>query len=110
MPRFDADAFFDCLESLEPTWYIGSFTVNRAIHDAARARSQPIETGRLRCVRTSSGAIDSAIADSLEDMLGVPVIEAYATTETGRIAGNPQNKPNKGRKRGFGYRRKPISC
>lgn len=98
MSGFDQEGFFDCLETLGPSWYIGSFTVNRAIRDALIKRRPPLKTDELRFARTSSGGIDPAVADDLEAMLGVPVIEAYATTETGRIAGNPQ--PPGRRKRG----------
>lgn len=106
VPRFDPNEFFKHLSELRPTWYVGSFTVNKAVFEAARKQQKPINVGRLRMVRTTSGGIDAHIADRLEELLGVPVIEAYATTETGRIAGNPQ--PPGLRKRGtVGL---PINC
>lgn len=90
MPQFNAVRFFHYLTSLDPTWYVGSFTINRAIYEAGLQRSEPPTSTRLRMIRWTSAAVDAVIGDRLEAWFGVPVIEAYATTETGRITGNPQ--------------------
>ena len=98
LPRFDVSTFFRYLAALEPTWYTGSYTFQHNIHASAPAHQGEIRQSRLRFIRTSSGALESNVADGLESLFNVPVIEAYSTTETGRIAGNPL--PPQTRKRG----------
>jgi len=98
LPRFNVATFFRYLETLAPTWYTGSYTFQHSIHAQAPNFVEAIGKSSLRFIRTSSGALVSRIADGIEQQFDVPVIEAYGTTETGRIAGNPL-PPGK-RKRG----------
>jgi acyl-CoA synthetase (AMP-forming)/AMP-acid ligase II len=81
MPSFEVALFFRALSALRPSWTVGSFTINQAIHAEAVKRNAPVAAPALRLIRTTSGAFDGAMAD--------PVIEAYSSTETGRVAGNP---------------------
>jgi acyl-CoA synthetase (AMP-forming)/AMP-acid ligase II/thioesterase domain-containing protein/acyl carrier protein len=87
---FDVATFFRYLETLGPTWYAGSYTFQYSIHAQASNFEEAIRRSRLRFIRTTSGFLDSQIADGIEQLFGVPVIEAYATTESGRISGNPR--------------------
>ncbi len=98
LPNFSSDAFFRMLVTLQPTWYSGSYTFHHTICAQAANFKTEIEQSHLRFSRTASGHLDSEIADELEAVLGVPVIQTYSMTETGRISGNPQ--PPKMRKRG----------
>ena len=90
--------FFRYLEALVPTWYTGSHTFQHSIYAHASNFEEAIRRSHLRFIRTSSGFLESQIADGIEQLFGVPVIEAYSTTETGRISGNPL--PPRMRKRG----------
>ncbi len=89
LPRFDAESFFRCLGRLKPTWYTGAYTFHHAVLNHAARHADAIAEGRIRFIRSGSGRLDPAIAAGLEEAFGVPVIETYATTETGTICGNP---------------------
>ena len=96
--RFDLDAFIDGLKTLRPSWYVASYNFNVGVHSALRADASRVAGHTLRFIRTTSGHLESAIAAGLEKIFGVPVIEAYSSTESGRICGNPL--PPRERKRG----------
>jgi oxalate---CoA ligase len=98
LPDFSSKAFFRILVTLQPTWYSGSYTFHHTICAQASNFQTEIEQANLRFSRTASGHLDAEIADALEAVFGVPVIQTYSMTETGRISGNPQ--PPKTRKRG----------
>lgn len=98
LPDFSSDAFFRMLVTLQPTWYSGSYTFHHTICAQAANYATEIEQACLRFSRTASGHLDSEIADELESVLGIPVIQTYSMTETGRITGSPQ--PPRTRKRG----------
>ena len=89
LPEFSVDGFFRLLETLAPTWYMGSYTFHHAICAAVASHTAAIEKSRLRFVRAASGHLDPRIADELGVILRAPVIETYATTETGFICSNP---------------------
>ena len=87
--EFSADEFFRLLEALAPTWYTGSYTFHHSICAAAPNHAAEVEKSRLRFVKTSSGHLDSRIADELEAIFDAPIIETYTCTEAGRISGTP---------------------
>lgn len=89
VPQFDTETFFHYLTTLDPTWYVGSFTINKAICEAVAERPTLLKGSPVRMIRITSGAIEPAAMDTLERWFNGHVIEAYATTETGLIAGNP---------------------
>ncbi|HEX9808902.1 MAG TPA: non-ribosomal peptide synthetase [Alphaproteobacteria bacterium] len=89
MPEFDVDTFFRYLARLGPTWVTGSHTFHRAIHAHAARYPEAIAKSRLRLLRTSSGFLQSRIADDLERIFGVPVLENYGSTEASRLTANP---------------------
>jgi oxalate---CoA ligase len=90
MPHFNVETFFNYLTELKPTWFQGSFTFHQAIRDHAQHHAKEIQESKIRFIRTSSGRLEPHITKDLERIFDVPVIEAYASSETGRIAGNPQ--------------------
>jgi acyl-CoA synthetase (AMP-forming)/AMP-acid ligase II len=81
-PGFDAPNFFDWVGDFQPTWYTAVPTMHRAI--LARGEQNPGEfrPGRLRFIRSSSAALPPSLMAELEGKFGVPVVEAYGTTET----------------------------
>ena len=95
---FSAESFFRLLTTLKATWYTGSPTFHHAIRSQAANYRDAIAGAQLRFIRSGSGHLDIRIAEELEEIFGVPVIANYATTETGRICGNPA--PPGMRKRG----------
>ena len=89
-PGFNALRFFGWLEELEPTWYTAVPTIHQNV--LARLREHPDALGshRLRFVRSSSAALPVPVLHGLEEITGIPVIEAYGMTEAAhQMASNP---------------------
>ena len=86
-PGFYAPQFLDWLSEFEPTWYTAVPTIHQAI--LARAGDHPRPTS-LRFIRSSSAALPPRVAQDLERVFSVPVIEAYGMTEAShQMASNP---------------------
>ena len=86
---FDLRAFIDDLKALRPTWYVASYNFNIGVYQALKDDASAVAGHTLRFIRATSGALSPQIGAGLEDIFGVPVIEAYSSTESGRICGNP---------------------
>ena len=86
---FDLRAFIDDLTTLRPTWYVASYNFNISVYQALKRDPSAVAGHALRFIRATSGALDPEIVSGLEGIFGVPVIEAYSSTESGRICGNP---------------------
>ena len=83
---------------LRPTWYVASYNFNIGLYRSLKADASPVAGHHLRFIRATSGRLDPQVTAGLETIFGVPVIEAYSSTESGRICGNPL--PPKRRKHG----------
>ena len=81
--------FFDWLESLRPTWYIGTPTIHAAIAASARGLPRPPRSS-LRLIRSISAPLSVELWSELERAFEAPVFETYGTTETGVIAITPR--------------------
>ena len=79
-------AFFDWLDEFQPTWYSASPAVHQLILATALRDPGVIRTHKLRFIRSASSALPPTVMRGLEQVFGVPVIEAYALTETGALA------------------------
>ena len=88
-PDADADAFLESLKALRPTWYTAGATHQRAILGWIRRRPDMIDGHSLRFVRSGAAALPPVVMRELEELLGIPVVEAYGASETGVIAANP---------------------
>jgi acyl-CoA synthetase (AMP-forming)/AMP-acid ligase II/acyl carrier protein len=86
---FDLSAFIDDLTTLRPTWYVASYNFNIGVYQALKRDASAIAGHALRFIRATSGPLNPDIVTGLERIFGVPVIEAYSSTESGRICGNP---------------------
>ncbi len=93
--EFPFEKFREILEKMVPTWFSAVPTVLQSIAEDASGREIK---HKLRFIRSGSSALASSVADQLEKSFRVPVVEAYATTETVLIASNPVDM--KKRKRG----------
>lgn len=99
-PGQDIGHIFRCLEDLQPTYLSGPYTVYHAIlaqRDRLGGSIKKIRAG-LRMLRTGSGHLDLRVAGELEDIFGVPIIQAYGSSETAFMACEPL--PPKRRKPG----------
>ena len=96
--RYDVSAFLKGLSTLRPTWYIASYIFNIRVYELLSADPSALLDHTLRFIRTASGHIGPDVIAGLQRLFGVPVIEAYSSTESGRISGNPM--PPRQRKHG----------
>ena len=99
-PGQDLRHIFRCLETLEPTFISGPYTVFHAMlaqQDRLGDAIRKIRPG-LRMLRTGAGHLDTRVAEQLETLFGVPVIQAYGSSETAFMACDPF--PPKQRKAG----------
>jgi len=86
---FDLRAFIDDLTTLRPTWYVASYNFNIGVYQALKRDASAVAGHALRFIRATSGPLNPDIVTGLERIFAVPVIEAYSSTESGRICGNP---------------------
>jgi acyl-CoA synthetase (AMP-forming)/AMP-acid ligase II/acyl carrier protein len=86
---FDLRAFIDDLTTLRPTWYVASYNFNIGVYQALKRDAAAVAGHALRFIRATSGPLNPEIVTGLEGIFAVPVIEAYSSTESGRICGNP---------------------
>ena len=77
-------------EEFRPSWYTAVPTMHQGVLSMARDRAAAVRRGRLRLIRSSSAPLALRVLRELEDVFGVPVIEAYGMTEAShQIASNP---------------------
>jgi oxalate---CoA ligase len=87
---FIAPQFMDWLKAVRPTWYTAVPTMHQAI--LARAQNSPtvLQDHSLRFIRSSSSALPPQVAEGLEHLFHVPVVEAYGMTEAAhQMCSNP---------------------
>lgn len=87
--QFDRETFLECMCTLEPDWYTAGSTYHQAIHTWLQQDPQAIADHGLRFVRSGSSPLPARVQQQLEEMLGVPVVESYSSSETGTITTNP---------------------
>jgi acyl-CoA synthetase (AMP-forming)/AMP-acid ligase II/thioesterase domain-containing protein/acyl carrier protein len=89
-PGLQAPRFYEWLEEFRPSWYTAVPTMHQAILVRAAAHGEVIRRSRLRLVRSCSAALPPQVASELENVFGVPVIEAYGMTEAAhQMASDP---------------------
>jgi oxalate---CoA ligase len=99
-PGQDIGRIFRSLEDVRPTYLSAPYTVYHAIlaqRERLDGSIEKIKPG-LRMLRTGSGHLDLRVAVELEDIFGVPVIQAYGSSETAFMTCEPL--PPKRRKPG----------
>jgi acyl-CoA synthetase (AMP-forming)/AMP-acid ligase II/acyl carrier protein len=85
---FVATKFFAWLRESRITWYSAVPSIHQSI--MARATGEKLDDVRLRFVRSASSPLPPKLAEAVEKMFGVPMIEGYGSTETsGPICSNP---------------------
>ena len=92
---FQVGEFLGLLDSLKPTWYSAVPSIHQAILYYARENGDRIKHN-LRFIRSCSAALPPQVMEDLEDLFGVPVVEAYGMTEAShQIAINPLPPKNR---------------
>jgi acyl-CoA synthetase (AMP-forming)/AMP-acid ligase II len=87
--RFSAHAFWPLVQAHAVTWYSAVPTIHQILLVRAGPDNAPSRS-RFRFVRSCSAELSPAMMKQLEDRFGVPVLEAYAMTETShQVTSNP---------------------
>ncbi|HEY4333187.1 MAG TPA: AMP-binding protein, partial [Ilumatobacteraceae bacterium] len=76
-PGFDAFKFHRWIDELQPTYYSAVPTM----HQMVLARAPKPRPTSLRFIRSSSASLPGPVAEALDTLFVVPVIEAYGMTE-----------------------------
>jgi acyl-CoA synthetase (AMP-forming)/AMP-acid ligase II len=88
-PRFSPFEFGSLVREHGVTWYTAVPTIHQLLVGRTE-RSRPAGLESLRFARSCSSALAPDLMARLEDMLGVPVLEAYGMTEAShQMASNP---------------------
>jgi acyl-CoA synthetase (AMP-forming)/AMP-acid ligase II len=87
--RYSPLGFRPLMEATRPTWFTASPTPHQLILSRIQDKRPP-GCERLRFIRSCSAALAPAQMDTMEDLFGVPVLEAYGMTEAShQMASNP---------------------
>ena len=85
------DEVLGWLTKLEPTWLTAVPTMLQSILEKATQDPGHVAQTKLRFLRACSSALPPQVAEKLETVFRVPVLEAYGMTEAShQIAVNPQ--------------------
>ena len=88
--KFDATAFWRLVRDYRVTWYSAVPTIHQLLLARLGNKEKPAGAESLRYVRSCSTALSPEIMHKLENMFGVPVLEAYGMTEAAhQMASNP---------------------
>lgn len=89
-PGFQPERFFDWVRAFRPSWYTSVPAIHRKVLELAREQQAAARSSGFRLIRSSASALPAPVIKGLEDLFGVPVIEAYGMTEAPhQIATNP---------------------
>lgn len=87
---FVASQFFRWLSELSPTWYSAVTAIHHAILQEWEHLGQPSIVHSLRFIRCGSAALPPQLAQKLESVLQIPIIEGYGSSEAvSQITVNP---------------------
>jgi amino acid adenylation domain-containing protein len=89
LPGFNVAQFFDALDTLHPTWYMGVSAMHQALVAEAAQYRDMIARSTLRFIRAGAVALPASVQDALERTFNIPVIAAYGMTETNVVSCNP---------------------
>ncbi len=98
VPSFNVEGFYRALVSHQVTWVSCGPAFLHAIFEGWKDHKDLAKGHRLRFIRSGTSRLDPEFADELEQLLGVPILESYGSTESGRLTWNPL--PPGRRKRG----------
>ncbi len=86
--KFNALSFWRTVREHRVTWYSGVPTMHQLL--MARSRHKPAEAETLRFIRSCSAPLSAELISKIEDVFGVPFVEAYGMTEAShQMTSNP---------------------
>ncbi len=92
--EFIPSDFFSLLKTYRPTFYSAGPALHKAIlREIKKVNPDELKNNSLRFIRSGSAPLPSDTVNELEALLGVPVINTYASSETGPISVNYPPKP-----------------
>src|SRR5262249_50925714 len=80
-PGFDAENFFELLETRSPTWFQGVPTTLHEILVVARKTGRVSAKTSLRLIRSVASALSPQLMERIESFFRVPVIQTFGMTE-----------------------------
>ncbi len=86
--KFNALTFWKTIREHRVTWYSGVPTMHQVL--LARAHHKPAEAASLRFIRSCSAPLSAELIHKIEELFGVPFVEAYGMTEAAhQMTSNP---------------------
>src|SRR5437588_7146376 len=86
--KFNALSFWRTVAEHRVTWYSGVPTMHQLL--LALAHKKPAQAASLRFIRSCSAPLSSELIHKIEDLFGVPFVEAYGMTEAAhQMTSNP---------------------
>src|ERR1700720_2354147 len=86
--KFNALSFWRTVREHRVTWYSGVPTMHQLL--MARSKHKPVEAESLRFIRSCSAPMSAELIHKIEDVFGVPFVEAYGMTEAAhQMTSNP---------------------
>src|SRR5713226_9400585 len=86
--KFNALSFWRTVREHRVTWYSGVPTMHQLL--MARTHHKPVEADTLRFVRSCSAPLSPELIHKIENVFGVPFVEAYGMTEAShQMTSNP---------------------
>jgi acyl-CoA synthetase (AMP-forming)/AMP-acid ligase II len=86
--KFNALSFWKTVREHRVSWYSGVPTMHQLL--LARTHQKPPEAASLRFIRSCSAPLSSELIHKIEDLFGVPFVEAYGMTEAAhQMTSNP---------------------
>ena len=86
--KFNALSFWRTVREYHVTWYSGVPTMHQLL--LARTHHKPAEAASLRFIRSCSAPLSPELIHKIENLFGVPFVEAYGMTEAShQMTSNP---------------------
>ena len=86
--KFNALSFWRTVKEHGVTWYSGVPTMHQLL--LARTHHKPVEAASLRFIRSCSAPLSPELIHKIENLFGVPFVEAYGMTEAAhQMTSNP---------------------
>jgi acyl-CoA synthetase (AMP-forming)/AMP-acid ligase II len=86
--KFNALSFWRTVREHRVTWYSGVPTMHQLL--LARTHQKPAEAASLRFIRSCSAPFSAELIHKIEELFGVPFVEAYGMTEAAhQMTSNP---------------------
>lgn len=81
-------SFSEWFEDLKPTWYSAGPTLHRMVLDQVRTETNAAGRHALRFILSGGAPLPENVLEGLHEVLNVPVVEHYGSSEAAQIAAN----------------------